>query len=270
MNYVYISHSSAFFIYRELRKAKKPLVAKNLNTRILPKKSPLTNNQLVSQIHKFCKLSQIDIMLSSKDHCFSTSNVSRHLYANKFPSGSFLQISENLAIVSPKLLFCLMANVLDMTSLFLLGLEICGSFCIAPEDEHGFIGSLQPLTSSAEILKFIDSLNNVYSNFRGIKRSRKIAKLIADGSASPQESRLYITLCAPRYLGGYGITGVCLNKPIHLSHTGASVCGQNMLVPDLSIVKNKIAIEYDSDSFHDNSDQNNKDKRRLDAYAHEG
>lgn len=172
-------------------------------------------------------------------------------------------------LVSPELLYCQMSATLDEVDLMLLALELCGSYSINPSEDKGFTSNINSVTTPAKIQNYIKRIKNTAGNFKGIKKAERIAKWLQKGSASPQESRLYIALCAPRYLGGYAIRGMKFNEAIQLSKKASSICGQKILIPDLSICKYKIAIEYDSNYFHDNANQNNKDKRRADAYMHE-
>lgn len=44
---------------------------------------------------------------------------------------------------------------------------------------------------------------------------------------------------------------------------------QKTIMPDLSNVNKKNAIEYDSNAFHGEAKQNNKDKLRINALKHD-
>lgn len=151
----------------------------------------------------------------------------------------------------------------------LFGLEICGSFTIN-NSEKGFCSNLSPLTNALKIRNYVKNLKFENPTFKSINQACKISSLLQDNSASPQESRLFISFCAPRSLGGYGLKNVVMNKEIELSKNASIICDQDSLRPDLCIFENKIAVEYDSDAFHDNARQNNKDKKRIDAYLHDG
>lgn len=70
-------------------------------------------------------------------------------------------------------------------------------------------------------------------------------------------------------MGGYNLSGVLLNEKIQLSRAATKICNKNFLVADLCIKKHKIVIEYDSDKFHNNADQNNRDKARINALFHD-
>lgn len=97
-----------------------------------------------------------------------------------------------------------------------------------------------------------------------------VSALLIDNIASFKEAELYIKLCAPKNRGGYGITGFKANEQINLSVQASEILKFQTLRPDLSNKKSKVAIEYDSNAFHDNPNQNEKDKIRAGALLHDG
>ena len=101
-------------------------------------------------------------------------------------------------------------------------------------------------------------------------KTKKVAMELKSNSASPQESRLFIKLCLPRKYGSYGVKGFVFNKPIKLSQRSYNILGQTTIKPDLVNEATKVAIEYDSAAFHENSEQNKRDKLRLDALHNDG
>ena len=76
-------------------------------------------------------------------------------------------------------------------------------------------------------------------------------------------------LATPHQKGGFGIKNLAFNKTIEISKTAQEICMQKTIMPDLSNEKKKIAIEYDSNAFHNEIKQNNKDKLRINALKHD-
>lgn len=163
-----------------------------------------------------------------------------------------------------------MAQYLSIEKLLLLGFELCGTYSINNESESGFENNVKPWSSAEKINKYINQLRNCNARFYGINKSELAAKYILDNSASPQESRAGIILGASRKLGAFGIKNLVMNSPVVLSKPASEICGQSRVFPDLSIPEYKIAIEYDSDAYHDNINQNRHDKKRIDALQHDG
>lgn len=267
MNKIFLSHFSAFDYYRKMRSLGEVGNLKPTNN--ISGDINITNGYIKNAASLLCNSQKIDVLLNSKNQCFKSQYVRRHYYEKSLPSKSFWKVDDKLSIVCPELLFCQMANYLNAIELLLLGLEMCGSFSLI-NNEKGFVSNLPPISSTRKIKAYVQRLKRADTYFKGINRAIKISALLQDGSASPQESRLYVLLCAPRNMGGYGLKNVQLNKKIKLSKKACAICGQNFLIPDLCVVENKIAIEYDSDAFHDNAKQNSKDKQRIDAYIYDG
>ena len=149
-------------------------------------------------------------------------------------------------------------------------MEFCGTYAINKSNSNILVANIPPLTTPSRIRRYLSSLKNLNKNIRGINKAINAAKYLEANSASPKETSLYTMLCAPRHLGGYGLTGFKLNKSIKLSKKASNILGYSTIKPDLSNPKNKIALEYDSNTFHDNEGQNTKDKLRLDALHNDG
>ena len=60
-----------------------------------------------------------------------------------------------------------------------------------------------------------------------------------------------------------------LSKIISLIHKQL-IAGQDYIIPDISCKKKKVAIEYDSAQFHENTERGQRDKRRRDALVKDG
>ena len=149
-------------------------------------------------------------------------------------------------------------------------MELCGTYASNISTDYPLITDIPPLTTAARIRKFLLSLDDLNKNTRGIRKAISAAECLENNAASPKETNLYTMLCAPRKFGGYGLTGFKLNESIKLSNEARDILGFPTIRPDLSNTKNKIALEYDSNAFHDNEGQNTKDKLRLDALHNDG
>lgn len=68
------------------------------------------------------------------------------------------------------------------------------------------------------------------------------------------ETALYLLLCLPRKLGGYGFPKPVLNRRIAVGKRFQSITGRRFFVPDLFWKDAGLDVEYDSDEFHDAED----------------
>lgn len=181
-----------------------------------------------------------------------------------------MKFEDNVYVASPELLLCEMAKSLSLEKMILLIMELCGTYTFDNNDPHSMYTSVKPVTTIEKVLDYASKLYGKPQKKMSRTKIYKAAKIAANNSASPQESRLFILLCGPREIGGYGIKNMRLNCEICLSPRASQILGQKYIRPDISNVARKIAIEYDSDMFHDNAQQNRKDKLRLDALVQDG
>lgn len=269
MGNVFISHSSALLIYRNNRNQMyAPAYAPS---KLVPKKQDKVDYiELNETQRKYEEVLNrpLDIVISN--HSTSkVSRISKHKFNGKYPLNSFLQIQNNLFIACPELVFCQMAQILNLEDLILYGMEICGTYSLCDESEKGFCSDCAALTTVNNLIKYFKKFSFLNQPYKGSKNIKKALQIIKGNAASPQESRLYVMLCSPKYLGGYNIYGVSLNHKITLSKEASRICNKKSVVGDLCIPKHKIVIEYDSNMFHNRTDQNNIDKSRINALTHD-
>ena len=266
-----ISHKTAFYFYRYLRMQEnfqidnfpteaQAIVPENFDTQNLNCAESMFSelsfeqrpNFLIRDCKKTHKMSEVK---------FYSSNL-------KYPVNSFIKICDGLYIPSPELLFYQLSHILDYPILMLAGIEICGAYSLCPDANE--FNKANIITSPKTIQSYLNNLAKLNSKVPNIRKSLNAAKHLCENSFSPQESRLYIMLSSPRNLGGYGIRNLKFNIRVALSKKAQKICNQEYIFPDLSNPKKKIAIEYDSETFHDNSMQNIKDKLRINALQSDG
>lgn len=271
MNNIFISHTSAFEFLRYNRNDLTPtkIAASSIMPNHKTKFSTEFTNDALKPFEGIIS-KPINLLLQNKNSFYTYKNYKIHIYKNNLPTGSFNKISNNIYIASPELTFLQLAETLPFEKLLLLGLEMCGTYSIDNESEYGFVSQREPYTSANKINNYIKQVRLQQNCYKNIRKASLAAKTLADNCASPQEALLYTMLASPRKYGGFGIKNIKLNKKIYLSKSGQKICGQKIIIPDLSIRTNKIAIEYDSDTFHDNQRQNRRDKLRIDALINDG
>lgn len=210
-----------------------------------------------------------------------TKDIVNHVCSVNLPTRSFVKIRcsdkeiqskifDKVVISSPELVFLQLAeNKLSMSfiGLALYGMELCGKYVVS-DCGQGFSGVKTPLTTKIKIQNYLTRVTS--KHIRGFIRAKYTVKWIANNSASPMESKMYIVLCGPRKYGAYQIKSAVLNKKISLSEGAKIICGQTYIIPDMKIKNFNIAIEYDSKQYHEKYIQGQKDKRRRDALCHDG
>lgn len=218
-------------------------------------------------------------------------------------------IFDNIILPSPELLFVQLASQSHELQLAKIGFEICGRYVLTNKDNIGFKNVTKPLAHIANIADYIkqyskstnqyikdrmsyntsndiqkamqkdiqNKTSNTNQNYkknrtfsRKIPKSTQCLSWLCDYSASPAETALYFILCAPRRLGGFGLKDFIMNCQIPVSKKAYNICNQPYIKPDIVNLHKKIALEYDSDLFHQTCIQDQKDKKRKDALIYDG
>ncbi len=189
-----------------------------------------------------------------------------HVLNLDLPRGSFVEVAKGINVASPELMFVQMAETLSLIETIQLGYELCGSYATPTEEstlsdddaERGFVRR-KPLTTQKDILRFID----LASKLRGSRNALRAARFVRDNSASPMETKLALLLCLPRMLGGYGIPFPVMNADVFVpsgNYSNAQRTQQRRC--DLYWPDARLALEYDSDSWHADDKSRQLDSQR--------
>ena len=96
----------------------------------------------------------IHLMVFERSRRPTTGICNWHL-ALSFPRDALVPAGEKSFVVSPECCFLQMAQRLDFHHLVLLGMELCGFYCIDPTAEEGFARREVALTSCERIRDFL-------------------------------------------------------------------------------------------------------------------
>jgi len=170
------------------------------------------------------------------------------------PEGCFVNVGDGLYISTPEFCFLQMANEYSLASLMELGLEICGSYSLpttahssqGQESSQGAMYDLQRLTS----IKRLETFCSRMQGWPGVRKATKALRYIADGSASPKETILFILLVLPYKYGGYGLPIPELNGRIVPEKSKGPFSGRGFYRGDLVWREARIVAEYNSGSKH--------------------
>jgi len=203
-----------------------------------------------------------------------------------------------MAVSSPQLCFFQMAAELSLVKLIELGCELCGAYSLPAISGHGngdvsgrekadggrentqgqeygqtsddasiTLYGLPQLTNTKALKALTARMAGVY----GQKNAARALRYIADGSASPMETILFLFLTLPHKIGGYGLPIPELNMRIDLgklTRQGLQRADKAHYKCDLFWPDANVAIEYDSDQYHTGADRiANDSKRRFDLDA---
>lgn len=277
---IYLTHFSAFALIRYARanNGRFLSIGKIRLSKQTPSKIQLM--ELQKNISKIINQNiKLDVMVKSScpKERLSFARIhysSQNLHCNMFKSikvnNKELQknIFDKIYISSPELCFLQMSTKFTQERLILFGLELCGSYAIDLNNNKGFRDGIAPITTVNKIHDEINCLKGL--RLGNYQKTLRTLKWISEHSASPAESKLFLLFCGPRKLGFFQIRKLELNKQIALSQKAKAICGYSKIKPDMCYIKNKLAIEYDSKAFHEEVEQNQKDKSRVMALTHDG
>ncbi len=256
-----ISHRSSLEYWRKAQ-AKTALAAKRSGAGSLSKK-PARNKTWQKDIPLMLS-TPLHILVGSANARKVSKNIQSHICSPLLPASSLVKLNKTLAVSSPELCFLQMGSELPLVELIALGYELCGNYRLGNDEAvgRGFRDDL-PLTSKAKLTAFLTCAANI----KGRKNALRAVRYIADNSASPMETILSIVLTLPYKLGGYGFETPLLNYPIKaISYINKSK-GRSQYYCDLFWLSKKVAVEYDSDTFHTGPERITQDAIRRNALS---
>jgi hypothetical protein len=179
-----------------------------------------------------------------------------HLCRLPLPTGAVVSKNGNMA-ASPELVFLELAGKLDIHRLILLGLQLCS---------HPPGQAAEAITAKQKLKAFLAKT----PGHNGRVNALRAVKYVEDGSASIMESMAYMILTLPHALGGFGLNGAVFNHEIRLRNEAGKRLGQNRCFVDLYYKPAKLAIEYESFTFHNSPQEQGKDIMRAAILARHG
>lgn len=186
----------------------------------------------------------------------STNHLVTHVFNQSVPYGCFLDLGHDVCICTPQFAYLRLGAELGFFELLSIGLELCGTYsrfalddiapapwggCASPKAQ-GCTFEIPPAMNAKRFEAFLERMQGQ----RGAVGARKTVRWLADGSASPMETAIYLLLCLPKHLGGYGLPKPLLN-PLLVISTADGVKKRN---PDLFWPGANIDVEYNSDEEH--------------------
>lgn len=154
----------------------------------------------------------------------STKRLVTHVLSQAAPNGAFLDLGHGICICSPRFMFMQLAAQLDLIATIQIGMELCGTYTrwrmeqavmVSPRYRDGQQSractyDVPPAMRASKASAFVERL----AGMRGAVGARAALRYVLDNSASPQETSIYLQLCLPRRLGGYGLPKPVLNPKV--------------------------------------------------------
>ena len=161
------------------------------------------------------------------------------------PPRSLYSLGPGIAVSSPALSFVQLAYSLDSISAIMLAMGLMGFYRL--QKDSSVLYWQEPLITHDEAARIISLLGKT----KGIAKARRAIKHAISGSASPRESALVLALTLPTRLGGFQLPRPLLNHRIELTQLGHRLARKGYVRCDIYWPEYRLAVEYDSDEFHD-------------------
>lgn len=187
----------------------------------------------------------VDVLIFDEGERRRSSGVACHLWGTDLPPNAFYRV-RGIYVSSPEFVFLQMASKLPITQLVALGCELCGKYVLLPKNvsHPGSLDEmpkrLEPLTSVTRIEAFLASVGRA----KGKAKAARALKYVVDGSRSPMETMVYMLLCLPVALGGYGLPKPQMNLEIPLDDDARIIAQRHHAEGDLCWLEAKLDLEY--------------------------
>lgn len=213
------------------------------------------------------EVSAIPELLVGKSTRRGTSRqVMHHQWNGDAPGGSLWYLPSLSAqfrafCVSPPLYLVQRCRTLNVEDAALLAMELCGHYQLNPLAHGALERRNEALTCASELATYASQLT---SQAQGIAKARRAAHLAMDDSLSPRESALALFLSIGSRNGGCGLPKPVLNQPLEVPAKSRGLLdGYGSIRFDLYWPNAGVAVEYDSNLYHDNRRSLMVDKSRA-------
>ena len=206
------------------------------------------------------------VLVPSYEQRRRTDTIQTHVWSQKLPRGTFVDLGDGIYLSSGPFLFLQLANERTLIETVQAGLELCGiytlfsarAFGFEPTDPsetmYDFISGVPPVTSVAKISRFLEGCHGQY----GHRDAEKALQYVLDDAGSPMETAGYMLACMPKRYGGYGISKPVFNPLVSV----VTKSGTRNRRPDLFWRGPGVDVEYNSDLIHLAKEQYYKDAQR--------
>lgn len=203
----------------------------------------------------------VHILLGTASRCRPTSRRMPHVCARRVKGRSLLRLPGGIGICSAPFA-CVQAasSARDKIDLLELAYELCGTY---RTKRTSAVPSYQvsPLSSARSLRDFV-ALN---PSIGGARSTARILPYLADGSASPRETKQALVLGLPASYGGHGVGIPRMNYEVKASAAARALTGKSCFRCDLCWPEAKLDVEYQSREMHEGEASRIGDSRRANA-----
>ncbi|WP_241963665.1 endonuclease domain-containing protein [Gordonibacter sp. 28C] len=140
--------------------------------------------------------------------------------------------------------------------------EVCGTY----QTRRTGVDSGYDVASLASVRDVRDFMSR-NTSLDGARKVARILRYVADGSASPRETKQALVLGLPHARGGYGLGIPRMNYEVRANPAARALTGKSFFRCDLCWPEAKLDVEYQSRWAHEGEAKRLEDSRRTNALA---
>lgn len=206
----------------------------------------------------------LHVMVGRQEARTSARSLACHVRTTHLPAGALRRLDANVFIASPELCFFEMATRLPFAKLVEFGYLLCGTYTVNPDAPVK--NGREPLTTKRRLASFAMRM----ADARGRAAALKAIGLVAEGSASPRETKAAALLSFPVRLGGYGFDLPTMNYRVDFPRRERELFGKTCVVLDLFWPEHRFGIEYDGQDNHTDPRDLSRDRRKSSELQYRG
>lgn len=204
----------------------------------------------------------VQLLVGTHVRCRPTARYAAQTCSHELPAGSFLRVVPGVYVATPAL--CLVraagAGAASDAALLELGYELCATYASA-RTESGTFYNTPALATVSELHRYATRCVDV----KGARKVERLVGYVADGSASPRETKLALLLALPHRMGGYGLGVPQMNYEVTADGNAQLISGRRSFRCDVCFPGARVDIEYQSREVHGNETSRISDSRRENA-----
>ena len=201
------------------------------------------------------------ILVGSTQHCWKNDDYVSHACSATLSKGSFRRLGPGVYACAPALVFALAGGQKTSdVALLELAYELCGTYSTPLTCEKS-VYNTSALATADELADYARRNGDV----KGARKALRLARFVADGSASPRETKLALLLGLPHTMGGGGLGIPRMNYEVEATREARLIAQRASFRCDLCWPEACLDVEYQSRAIHGNEASRIDDSRRENA-----
>ncbi|MDO4437201.1 MAG: hypothetical protein Q4B77_04545 [Coriobacteriaceae bacterium] len=183
----------------------------------------------------------IELLVATSNDRTSSKLFKTYSLGRPFNSSHLMHAAPGLFVVNEALNFMQAPTWMNPLEVLEYGFELCGRYELQILSPRQAYVECEPRCSLETIRHTLDAIPGM----RGAHRARRALARIREGSRSPMETALALSILLPQKDGGLGYRNISLNHQIKIPAVLKPQCASDYLEADVFAPKRRVDIEYD-------------------------